>query len=273
MMPCANSQQTNAGVLCPARLSSTSSIRSGGSSASSVGLIVRPSCHRSQAARHPVGRGSPGGSGIAARIAASSRFSQGCRTALGQAVTPSRRTWPSAGWNSVRTLAVPSRRYSCGCRAGSPSGRQDWPGIGDRLERPGLVGAPDRQAHRLARAGRRPRSTFFWLGVRVGDDRRARPCGGAGPCRSGTRCGCAGSCSRPRGGPARWCRSRPAGRPSGAERSAFRRVRQRPGRGAVGLRGRGPLDLAEDPLARPPGRRRAAGRRRGGASGRPGPRR
>ena len=33
MMPCSNSQQTNAGVLCPARLSSTSSIRSGGSSA------------------------------------------------------------------------------------------------------------------------------------------------------------------------------------------------------------------------------------------------
>ena len=25
---------------------------------------------------------------------------------------------------------MPSRRYSCGCRAGSPSGRQDWPGCG-----------------------------------------------------------------------------------------------------------------------------------------------
>ena len=29
MIPCSNSQQTNAGVLCPARLSSTSSIRKG----------------------------------------------------------------------------------------------------------------------------------------------------------------------------------------------------------------------------------------------------
>ena len=32
MIPCANSQQTNSGVLCPARLSSTRSIRSGGNS-------------------------------------------------------------------------------------------------------------------------------------------------------------------------------------------------------------------------------------------------
>ena len=40
MMPCVNSQQTNAAVLCPARLSSTSSIRNGGNSSSRVGLIV-----------------------------------------------------------------------------------------------------------------------------------------------------------------------------------------------------------------------------------------
>src|SRR4051812_50108414 len=51
MMPCKNSQQTNAAVLCPARLSSTSSIRSGGNSEGSVGLTVRPSCQRSQARR------------------------------------------------------------------------------------------------------------------------------------------------------------------------------------------------------------------------------
>ncbi|HWE39899.1 MAG TPA: hypothetical protein VG406_25335 [Isosphaeraceae bacterium] len=127
MMPCANSQPTNAGVLWPARSSSTRSIRSGGSSDRSVGLTVRPSCHRSQAARRPAA-GSACGSGIAARISASSRSGQGCRTALAQAVTPFRRTWPAAGRNRVRAWAVPSRRSSCGWRAGSPSGRHDWPG-------------------------------------------------------------------------------------------------------------------------------------------------
>ena len=50
------------GVWCPARLSRTSNIRSGGNSSSSVGLIDRPSCHRSQVARHPAA-GSAGGSG------------------------------------------------------------------------------------------------------------------------------------------------------------------------------------------------------------------
>ena len=60
--------------------------------------------------------------GIAARTAVNSRVSQGCNTAFGHAVTPARRTRPSFGWNSVRTLAVPSRRYSCGSRAGAPAG-------------------------------------------------------------------------------------------------------------------------------------------------------
>ncbi len=88
--------------------------------------IVRPSCQRRQLASHPAS-GSAAGAGIAAKISPSSRLSQGCRTALGQAVTPFKRTCPSAGRNSVRALAVPSRRYSCGCRAGSPSGRYDCP--------------------------------------------------------------------------------------------------------------------------------------------------
>jgi hypothetical protein len=129
MMPFSKSQQTSAAVLCPARLSSTNSIRSGGSSASSVGLIASPSCHRSQAARQPAA-GSAGGAGRPARMAASSRLSQGCRTALGQVVTPCRRTRPSSGRNSVRALAVPARRYSCGSRAGWPSGRHDGPAYG-----------------------------------------------------------------------------------------------------------------------------------------------
>ena len=99
MIPCANSQQTNSAVLCPARLSSTRSIRSGGNSSKSVGLMLRPSCHRSQPFLVSPGEvvGVAGGVGIAASTAANSRFSQPCSTVLGQEVTPSTRTRPSAG--------------------------------------------------------------------------------------------------------------------------------------------------------------------------------
>jgi len=45
MIPCANSQTTNAGVLCPTRLSSTRSIRNGGGSAGRLTRTVNPSCH------------------------------------------------------------------------------------------------------------------------------------------------------------------------------------------------------------------------------------
>ena len=129
MMPCVNDQHTNAAVLCPARLSSTRGICSGGDSAGSVGWMVRPPCRRSQAPR--AAASAPGGAaGSPSRTPASSRRSQGCRTELGQAVTPSRRTCPPAGWNSVRILAVPARRYSCGCRAGEHAGCQDGPGCG-----------------------------------------------------------------------------------------------------------------------------------------------
>lgn len=61
----ANSQQTNSGVLWPAKLSGTKSTRSGGNSSSRAGLIDRPSNHRPQAERRPVA-GSAGGPGIAA---------------------------------------------------------------------------------------------------------------------------------------------------------------------------------------------------------------
>jgi hypothetical protein len=116
--------------------------------------MVSPSCQRSHVSftSAPVIAAFVGGVGIAARMSVNSRFSQGWRTALGQDVTPSIRTRPLAGWNSVSTLAVPSRRYSCGWLAGrlalGPPGRA---GMGHRLERPGLIRTPDRKAHRLAR--------------------------------------------------------------------------------------------------------------------------
>ncbi|HEX2187083.1 MAG TPA: transposase [Chloroflexota bacterium] len=47
--------------------------------------------------------------------------SQGCNTTLGALVTPLARTSPVAGRNSVSSLAVPPRTYSCGSRAGSPT--------------------------------------------------------------------------------------------------------------------------------------------------------
>src|SRR5581483_844449 len=73
---------------------------------------------------------SVGAGGQAARIAVSSRFSHGCSTALGARSTASARTWPVAGRNRVRSLAVPPRTYSWGWRAGSASGCQDGPGWG-----------------------------------------------------------------------------------------------------------------------------------------------
>jgi hypothetical protein len=49
---------------------------------------------------------------------------------LGAFGTPLARTSPVAGRNRVSNLAVPPRMYSCGCRAGSPSGCQLAPGWG-----------------------------------------------------------------------------------------------------------------------------------------------
>lgn len=74
--------------------------------------------------------GSAGAGRQAARIAASSRRSHSCNTALGARSTGAARTAPVAGRNSVSSLAVPPRRYSCGWRAGSPCGCQDAPGWG-----------------------------------------------------------------------------------------------------------------------------------------------
>ncbi len=50
MIPWANSHRTNAGVLCPAKLSNTNSIRKGTGSAGNVGLTDEVvACQRSHA--------------------------------------------------------------------------------------------------------------------------------------------------------------------------------------------------------------------------------
>src|SRR6266571_4611176 len=52
--------------------------------------------------------------GNASKMASSSASNQACKTTFGQLVTPLTRTCPVAGWNSVISLAVPCRTYSCG---------------------------------------------------------------------------------------------------------------------------------------------------------------
>lgn len=71
MIPCANSQTTNAGVLCPTRLSRTRSIRNGGGSAGRLTRTVSPSCHSAHCARHSSSVKTPADSGRVARIALS----------------------------------------------------------------------------------------------------------------------------------------------------------------------------------------------------------
>ena len=134
-MPWAQSQSTISGVLWPARLSQTSRSRSGGRSAGRMKGAARPFCHIRHAARLAVGS-SGVAAGSAATIGASVSLSQPCRTAFVPLVTGRRRTRPVAGWNSVRTLVVPPRTYSCGRVAGRPSGRQLWPGCGTAWKGP-----------------------------------------------------------------------------------------------------------------------------------------
>ena len=76
-----------------------------------VNVTVSPACQRSQAARRSASVWA-GGSGSVARIVVTSAWSQGCSTALALLVTPLTRTRPEAGWNRVRSLAVPWRMCS-----------------------------------------------------------------------------------------------------------------------------------------------------------------
>jgi hypothetical protein len=80
-------------VKCPARLSMTNSIRSGGSSSSSVSLTVRPVCHRCHTARLSAS-GKIFAIGSESRMADNSVSNQACSTTFGQLVTPLTRTWP-----------------------------------------------------------------------------------------------------------------------------------------------------------------------------------
>src|SRR5262249_54845225 len=142
MTPCANSQQTNSGVLCPARLSSTSSIRSGGRSASSVGLTVSPPRPRSQAARPPPG-GAAGGGGPPRPAAGRPPLQPGVQDGVGagrHALQPDvavgrAEQRQGLGRAVAEVLVRLPRRPALGL-----------PGLArvrDRLVGPGLVGAPD----------------------------------------------------------------------------------------------------------------------------------
>lgn len=102
--PSANSHRTNAGVLCPARLSSTNRIRNGGRWSGRVIGTLSPTCHRSHAARDASAVG--GGAGSSATMVDSSRVIYRWRTALVTKVAASTRTRPSDGRNRVNTLAV-----------------------------------------------------------------------------------------------------------------------------------------------------------------------
>ncbi len=160
MIPWANNHSTNSGVLWPARLSSTNSIRKDGNSSGRVGLTASPACHRRHAARDA--RASAVGTGQGGQDLRQLRASaNGWSTALEQVVTLSIRTRPSAGWKQRQHLGGAVADILCGWRAGSPSGRQALPGMRHGLERTCLVAAPDRQAQRLAQTRRRPQSSFW----------------------------------------------------------------------------------------------------------------
>ena len=205
-------------------------------------------------------------------MAASSRLSQGCRTAFGQAVTPSQadaavgrvEQRQDLGRAVAEVLVRLPRRLALG-----PPGLA---GVGDRLVRPGLVGAPDRQPHRLAGAVGVLDQLFFGIGVRVGDDRRPGLAAAQG------RAGRAPGAGALVAGPglvedAADGVGRDPGQAVGGRAERPPQGRERPGRGAVGLGGRRPGGLGRRSAPGPAGRRSAAARRRGGASGRPGPRR
>jgi len=65
MIPCSNIQMTISGVLCPARLSITNSMRSGGSFPSKVIFTRRPSCQLSHNFRFSSGLNSGRGGSAA----------------------------------------------------------------------------------------------------------------------------------------------------------------------------------------------------------------
>ncbi len=119
------SQSTIDRLRWPARLSQIKMRRKGGKDTQSSGpnqVVQRAASGRSVSAVVT--------SGSAATIALSSAWSQGWRIVFGALLTPLPRTSPVAGRKRVSNFAVPFLTYSCGCRAGFPSGSQLSPGYG-----------------------------------------------------------------------------------------------------------------------------------------------
>ena len=85
-IPCANSHATNGGVLGPAKLSSTNSIRNAGNSAGNSKGVVNPCNHRVQACLDVAGVG--GTAGNTSTRADHSGCNQPCKTSLVHERTP-----------------------------------------------------------------------------------------------------------------------------------------------------------------------------------------
>src|SRR6266446_5463529 len=93
-IPCDSNHTTKAGVLCPARLSSTNNNRNGGNSSGKGRGLFNPCRHRSHSCRDAWAVG--GTAGNAATISDNSSCNQPCNTLLVHDVTPWTRTWPVA---------------------------------------------------------------------------------------------------------------------------------------------------------------------------------
>jgi hypothetical protein len=172
LRPWRHIHSTISGVLCPARFSSTSSIRQGGGACGHVIFTARPSCPLSHifwcALRLSAGR-----AGRAATSAARASCSHPCRTTFVQRCTPRARQRPLCGCNRVTNCAVPSLTYSCGWRRGCPSSSQLWPATGT-VEK-GPASSSVHTARPLCSPVRYARSIQFFSARRL--DQRPGPLG------------------------------------------------------------------------------------------------
>ncbi len=129
MIPLANIHRSISAFRRPTMLSQTSSIRRGGNFSGRVIFTDSPSCQLLHSARFS---SLPGASlsGRRSRTADNSSLSQGWSIASVVWRTPRALTSPVAGWDRVRSLAVPRRTYSWDLRFGLPAGSQLAPGHG-----------------------------------------------------------------------------------------------------------------------------------------------
>ncbi len=130
MTPFENIHKSISAFRWPMMLSQTSSIRRGGNFLGRVIFTDSPSCQLLHSARFSSETGAPSLSGKRSRMAPSSSLSHGWSIALVVWRTPRALTSPVAGWNRVRSLAVPRRAYSWDLRFGFPVGSQLAPGQG-----------------------------------------------------------------------------------------------------------------------------------------------